>query len=167
MGSAIPRYSSPSNPFPFCRTIQNILWLYVITPISPYHCLFLLGGGGGGLHYFTELVHYSPRAIQCGCTCLGSTRTTLWARWQCASGRTRLSVSTVNHTHKLSGITHTTLFRKGPVLTDRESVPTRSCSSVSPFLRLLGTEPSRMKFVRTKGCHVGLFREFVGTDCCT
>ena len=24
-----------------------------------------------------------------------------------------------------------------------------------------------MKFVRTEGCHVGLFREFVGTDCRT
>ena len=24
-----------------------------------------------------------------------------------------------------------------------------------------------MKSVRTEGCHVGLFREFVGTACCT
>ena len=29
------------------------------------------------------------------------------------------------------------------------------------------TEPSRMKSVRTEGCHVGHFREFVGTACCT
>ena len=52
--------------------------------------------------------------------------------------------------------------RLGPVLTDRESVPTASCSTVSPFLRLDVTEPSRMKSVRTKGCHVGLFWKFVG-----
>ena len=51
----------------------------------------------------------------------------------------------------------------GPVLTDRESVTTESCSLVSPFLRVVVTEPSRMKSVRTEGCHVGLFREFIRT----
>ena len=58
-------------------------------------------------------------------------------------------------------------IRLGPVLTDREPVPTASCSPISPFLRFVVTEPSRMKSVRTEGCHVGLFREFVGTACCT
>ena len=98
-------------------------------------------------------------------------------RWfrQCfwINGRIRLSVSTVNRTYELSGITHVTPFRKygkqstGLVLTDRESVPTASCSAVSPFLRFVVTEPSRMKSVRTEGCHAVLFREFVGTACCT
>ena len=39
--------------------------------------------------------------------------------------------------------------------------------TVSPFLRFEVTEPSRMISVRTDRCHVGLFREFVGTVCCT
>ena len=69
-------------------------------------------------------------------------------------------------------------------ITDREStVPATSCSPVSPFLRFVVTEPSGMKSVRTtlstqnfnlesvhtEGCHVavGLFREFVGSACCT
>ena len=34
---------------------------------------------------FTELVHYSPQAIQCGCTCCGSLWTALWTHWQCVS----------------------------------------------------------------------------------
>ena len=47
-------------------------------------------------------------------------------------------------------------IRLGPVLTDRESVPTlESCSPVRPFLRFLVTEPSRMKSVRTDGCPGG------------
>ena len=50
---------------------------------------------------------------------------------------------------------------------NHESVPTTSCSSVSLFLRFVVTEPSRMKSVRTEGCHVGLFREFGVTACCT
>ena len=58
-------------------------------------------------------------------------------------------------------------MRLGPVLTDHESVPEASCSTVSPFLRFVATEPSRMKSVRTEGCHVGLFREFIGTAYCT
>ena len=58
-------------------------------------------------------------------------------------------------------------IRLGPVLMDRESVTTASCSPVSPFLRFVVTEPSRMKSVRTEGCHVGAFREFVGKACCT
>ena len=58
-------------------------------------------------------------------------------------------------------------IRLSPVLMNRESVPTASCSPVSPFLRFVVTEPSRMKSVRTEGCHVGLIREFVGTACCT
>ena len=58
-------------------------------------------------------------------------------------------------------------IRLGPVLTDRESVPTASCSPVSPFLRFLVTEPSRMISIRTEECHVGHFRKFVGTACCT
>ena len=71
------------------------------------------------------------------------------------------------------GNNHVTLFlsteniRLGPVLTDRESVPTASRSPVSPFLRFVVTEPSRMKSLRTERCHVGLSREFVGTACCT
>ena len=88
-------------------------------------------------------------------------------------GHIRLSVSTVNRTYELSGITHVTPFRKyrnirlGPVITDRESVPTTSCSPVSPSLRFVVTESGRMKSVRTEGRHVRLFREFVGTACCT
>ena len=39
-----------------------------------------------------------------------------------------------------------------------------SCKSV---LTVLVTEPSRMKTVRTDGCHVYLLWEFVGTACCT
>ena len=58
-------------------------------------------------------------------------------------------------------------IRLGPVLTAHESVPTASCSPVSPFLRFVLTEPSQMKSVHTEGCHVGLFREFVVTACCT
>ena len=46
-------------------------------------------------------------------------------------------------------------------------MPTASCSPVSPFLRFLATEPSRMKAIRTEGCHVGHFREFIGTACIT
>ena len=53
-------------------------------------------------------------------------------------------------------------IRLDPVFTDRESEPTANCSPVSPFLRFVVTEPSRMKPVR----HMGLFREFVGTACC-
>ena len=45
------------------------------------------------------------------------------------------------------------------------SVPTANCSPVSPLLRFVATEPSRMKFVHTEGCDVGLSREFVGTTC--
>ena len=84
------------------------------------------------------------------------------------NGRIRLSVRTVNRTYELSGIIRVTPFRKyeniwlGPELTDRESEPTACCSPVSPFLRFVVTEPSRMKSVRTEGCHEGLFREFDG-----
>ena len=87
-------------------------------------------------------------------------------------GRIRLSVSTVNLTYEISGITPwhpsvcTENIRLRPVLTNRESVPTR-CSPISPSLRFVVTEPSRTKSVRTERCHVGLFREFVGTACCT
>ena len=85
-----------------------------------------------------------------------------------SNGWIRLSVSTVNHTYKLSRITHVTEnIRLGPVLTDRESVPTASCSPVSPFLQFVVTEPSRMKSVHTEGCHMGLFQERIGTACCT
>ena len=88
------------------------------------------------------------------------------------NGRIRLSVSTVNRTYELSGITHVTPFRKygkhsTGTSTYSEPVPTASCSPESPFLRFVVSEPSRMKSVRTEGCHVGLFREFVGTACCT
>ena len=89
------------------------------------------------------------------------------------NGRIWLSVSTVNPTYELLGITHVTAFlymekiQLGPVFTDSESVPTASCSPVSPFLWFVVTEPSRMKSVHTEGCHVGFFREFVGTACCT
>ena len=55
----------------------------------------------------------------------------------------------------------------GPVVTGRESVPTASCSPVSPFLRVVVAETSRMKFLRTEGCHMGLSREFVDIACCT
>ena len=90
------------------------------------------------------------------------------------TGRIRLSVSTVNRTYELSGITHVTPFRKyekhltgpstyGPWV----RIPTASFSPVSPFLRFSVTESSRMKSVRTEGCHVGLFREFVVTASCT
>ena len=88
-------------------------------------------------------------------------------------GHIRLSLSTVNPTYEISGITHVTPCRMygniplGPVLGDRESVPTASSSPVSPFLLFVVTEPSRIKSVRMEGCHVGLFREFVGTACCT
>ena len=58
-------------------------------------------------------------------------------------------------------------IRLGPVLPDRESVPTASCSPDSSSLRFVVAEPSRMKSVSTEGCHVGHFRESVGTACCT
>ena len=85
-------------------------------------------------------------------------------------GCIRLSVSTVNSTYELSEITHVTPFRKygkhstGPstVRTDRESAP-----KASPFLQFVVTEPSRVICARTEGCHMGLFRELVGTACCT
>ena len=38
---------------------------------------------------------------------------------------------------------------------------------VSSFLPFVVAEPSRMKYVHTEGCHMGLFREFVFTVCCT
>ena len=82
--------------------------------------------------------------------------------WWKSICRIRLSVSTVNRTYELSGITHVTHFRKyGKYSTGP------SCSPVSPFLWFVVTEPSWMKSLRTEGCHVGLFREFVGTSCCT
>ena len=34
-------------------------------------------------------------------------------------------------------------------------------------LRFVVTEPSRMKLIRTEGCHLGHFQKFVGTACCT
>ena len=89
------------------------------------------------------------------------------------NGRIRLSVSTASRTYELSEGTHVTPFRKygniwlGPVLTDREFVPTANYSPVSPFLRFVVTEHNRMKSVCTEGCHMGLFRESVGTACCT
>ena len=55
----------------------------------------------------------------------------------------------------------------GPVLMDCEPVPTASCSPVRPFLQFVVTKPNRMKSERMEGCHVGLFREFRGTACCT
>ena len=106
--------------------------------------------------------------------CTQSMQRTRWPVASATIGRIRLSVSTVNRTYELSGITHVTSLstesteniRLGPVLTDRESIPTATCSPVSPFLRFVVTEPSRMKSIRTEGCHVGLFRVFVGTACC-
>ena len=64
-------------------------------------------------------------------------------------GRIRLSVSTVNHTYELSGITHVASIWLGPVLTDHESVPTARWSPVNTFLRFAVTGPSQMKSVRT------------------
>ena len=44
----------------------------------------------------------------------------------------------------------------------RNKERTASCPPLSLFLGFVVQEPSRMKYVRTEGCHVGLFREFVG-----
>ena len=88
------------------------------------------------------------------------------------TGRIQLSVSTVNRTYELSGITDMTPFHKygkhstGPStygLWARTYSKLVSC----PFLRFVVTESSRIKSVRTEGCHVGVSREFVGTACWT
>ena len=74
-----------------------------------------------------------------------------WCQWSYSTVR----VSTVNRTYELSGITHVTPFRKygkhstGPTTYGPESIPTSSCSPVSPFLRFVVSQPSRMKSVHT------------------
>ena len=91
----------------------------------------------------------------------------------CRNGGIRLSVSTVNSTYELSGVTHVIPFRifgktfdcAQYLQTDRESIP--RCSPVSPFLRFVVTELSPTKSISTERCHVGHSREFVGTVCCT
>ena len=79
--------------------------------------------------------------------------------------RVRLSVSTVNRTHELSGVTHVTPFREY----GKHSI---GPSTYGPWVRTY-SKPFSCKSVRRAQsneictCHVGLFRESLGTDCCT
>ena len=89
-------------------------------------------------------------------------------------GRIRMSISTVNRIYELSVITHVTLLHKyrqqhstGPSIY-RPWVHT--CSKLfcrKSVLTICSYKPSRMKSVCTEGCHVGRFREFIDTACCT
>ena len=88
------------------------------------------------------------------------------------SGRIRLSVSTVNRTYDLLRITHVTPF---PKYRKHSTGPSTYGPWARTYSKLFSCEPiltvcsygAQSNEICTEGCHVGLFREFVGTACCT
>ena len=62
---------------------------------------------------------------------------------------------------------HTDFIRLCSVTTNRKNGLTGEQFAVGTNSRSVSTGPSQMFSVLTEGCHVGPFREFVRTACCT